>query len=453
MGINNILETLKEILDEYKAKEKEIEQVLIREGEIPDELCSNCQYRSWQLLPNIIDLSDSDAKNLITLAQEKKITRLYRDPYKNAIRESFATEDIYGVHGNLDLYNSKQRDLKLLKKIFKICDLGLQVCRHLIDPEDENQDKKSHILLVASKYGSLNLESAPFAFSLASITKKGGSILFLCCDDCLDTVKKRGCDRIKERGFLFNDFGCFWRENLLGLLLEKNLIEFKIKSDRHSLSAQYFLPKLNTFIVRGLIDKPKETVQKLKPDYVAVFGERKQMLDFVGMDVSIIGIEEEGLYIYDKEKPIETSLDRIVEKIAANLKVYTDTARGNNHDRVVKAFMRIGEELGFAVDAEYSKNKITVDSAWIDAEGSIFAAIEVETSGQWKKDVVSTWELEPQLAVIVTYHKTAQVAETLSKNILMKYLPHPLLYVNMLTGNAYLFKGQSLLRIYELQNT
>ena len=44
--------------------------------------------------------------------------------------------------------------------------------------------------------------------------------------------------------------------------------------------------------------------------------------------------------------------------------------------------------------------------------------------GQWKKDIVSTWELELELAIIVTYHKTDQVAETLSKNVLMKYLPH-----------------------------
>lgn len=92
-----------------------------------------------------------------------------------------------------------------------------------------------------------------------------------------------------------------------------------------------------------------------------------------------------------------------------------------------------------------------VDCVWYDRQGKIRVAIEVETRGGWKKDILSTWELEHQLSIITTYQKTDSVPKALMDFALMKSIPHKLLYINMETKNAYLFKKQEILRKYSLQ--
>ena len=79
--------------------------------------------------------------------------------------------------------------------------------------------------------------------------------------------------------------------------------------------------------------------------------------------------------------------------------------RGSELDPVVEAFEEIGQELGYVPEKEHCRKGVRVDCVWHDREGMIKAAIEVETRGGWKKDIISSCELEPESSIIVTHQK------------------------------------------------
>ena len=112
---------------------------------------------------------------------------------------------------------------------------------------------------------------------------------------------------------------------------------------------------------------------------------------------------------------------------------------------------RIGQELGYVSQRECCESWLRVVCVWYDWHGKIKVAIEVETAGGWKKDILSTWELEPQLSVIATFQKTDSVPQALLDFSLMKSIPHKLLYLNMTTKNAYLFEKQEIVKKYSLK--
>ena len=77
-------------------------------------------------------------------------------------------------------------------------------------------------------------------------------------------------------------------------------------------------------------------------------------------------------------------------------------------------------------------------------------AIEVETGGQWKKDLISTWESEPKLAIILAHYKTNSVIKKIIEFALLKVMSHHLLFINNTTKLAYLFEKNSILKQYNL---
>jgi hypothetical protein len=141
----------------------------------------------------------------------------------------------------------------------------------------------------------------------------------------------------------------------------------------------------------------------------------------------------------------------MISYMADKLHDYSEKARGNDHDRLIMAFEKIGQELGYVPQREHGKSGLRVDCVWYDRQGKIKVAIEVETAGGWKKDILSTWELEPQLSVIATFQKTDSVPQSLMDFSLMKSIPHKLLYLNMTTKNAYLFEKQEIVKKYALK--
>jgi len=81
------------------------------------------------------------------------------------------------------------------------------------------------------------------------------------------------------------------------------------------------------------------------------------------------------------------------------------------------ALYSIGGELGYVPQKEYGKSGVRIDCVWFDREGKIQVASEVETTATWKKDLISTWEVEPKLAIIVGFPKTDKVAQNLMQAI------------------------------------
>jgi len=115
------------------------------------------------------------------------------------------------------------------------------------------------------------------------------------------------------------------------------------------------------------------------------------------------------------------------------------------------ALYSIGGELGYVPQKEYGKSGVRIDCVWFDREGKIQVASEVETTATWKKDLISTWEVEPKLAIIVGFPKTDKVAQNLMQAILMKYTPHYVLYINKQTDHAFLFDKQKIVKYYNLE--
>jgi hypothetical protein len=90
--------------------------------------------------------------------------------------------------------------------------------------------------------------------------------------------------------------------------------------------------------------------------------------------------------------------------------------------------------------------------AWLDRQGIVQVAIEVEDAAStWKKDIISTWEAQPRLAIILTHDKTDKKIRDLTQYVLLQYMPHKLLFVNYELKRAYLVEKQDLLKCYDLE--
>jgi len=72
----------------------------------------------------------------------------------------------------------------------------------------------------------------------------------------------------------------------------------------------------------------------------------------------------------------------------------------SSHRRQVEAMCPLGEELGYSSVREYRTGVSSVDCVW-RSSGEVFAAIEVETNSEIKKDIISIWEAKPKLGIIL----------------------------------------------------
>ncbi len=142
--------------------------------------------------------------------------------------------------------------------------------------------------------------------------------------------------------------------------------------------------------------------------------------------------------MFDKDKKIEENIEKCCLHIIRNLETYSEKIRAKEHDKLIEALEKIGHELGYVPQREVANKGSRVDLVWIDRNGAIFSALEVETSSQWKKDVVTTWEMEPKLAVILTHQKTEKPIKDIIQYTLLKDMPHKLLFINNISKKAYL---------------
>jgi len=148
---------------------------------------------------------------------------------------------------------------------------------------------------------------------------------------------------------------------------------------------------------------------------------------------------------------VEQSIEKIIQTIVERLDQYSSEVRGKEHDRLIAAFQKIGQELGFISQPELSQKGARVDVVWLNREGGVDVAIEVEVSAQWKKDIVTTWETGPKLAVVLAHYKTDKALTDVIQYNLLQYMPHKLLLINYLLKKAYLLEKQEIIRAYDLK--
>jgi hypothetical protein len=228
---------------------------------------------------------------------------------------------------------------------------------------------------------------------------------------------------------------------------------FIINLDQYTISDKSSLVSLERYRINTDITETSlgEFAAHLAPELIAVFDDRSNLPAYIELNTNILFYDEEGFYYYDKNRKPEEDILKITDRIANSLNDYVEEERGREHDRVILAFNRIGEELGYVTQREYGKAGVRIDNVWFDNNGEIKVAIEVETTSTWKKDLISTWEVEPELAVIVGFPKTDATSKNLLESSLMKNIPHYVLYINKHTNHAFLFDKQEIIQHYVLK--
>jgi len=278
------------------------------------------------------------------------------------------------------------------------------------------------------------------------------------CRECYGRVDSIGCEEsIRRQGFVFVH-GCPTRKIVFQNLLEKHGIEYHVGEERQYFEASqllFFLPHLNVLAYDSYGD-PAATIETLKPAVLLVFAGKQELPKFLRFGANVIlfdpTAEKYSLAVFDRDAPIESSEERIIEKIVSDLDAYSLEMRGKEHDKLVEAFRRIGKELGFITQAEMSQKGTRVDVVWLKRDGKVDVAIEVETSPQWKKDIVATWETAPKLAVVLTHYKTDKAAEDIIQYNLLKYMPHRLLFVSYHQKKAYLIEKGDIIISYDVKS-
>ncbi len=93
-----------------------------------------------------------------------------------------------------------------------------------------------------------------------------------------------------------------------------------------------------------------------------------------------------------------------------------------------------------------------VDVVWLGNKGKVDVAIEVETSAQWKKDIVTTWETSPRLAVVLAHFKTDKAIEDIVQYELLQQMPHRLLFMGYIQKKAWLIEKGRIIRSYDVRS-
>lgn len=452
------LQVIQPVLLRFLNEKKEIEESAKRDGKIPEELCKLCSDSSRLVKTTIHPLKDEEVASLSSFLkwmEENKITSVKGLIYSGTGSIEVEAKEPIGkrkptvlekgaYHYSYPLSELKKRPFysSLISKFD-----GVESCPHF-DPSHPR------VVRLFQQGGMVRL------FQEENVIQKErvANLLFFCCDQCVQEKEKLACDRgITKQGFIYS-VNC----DLNGLVLEKILkeenIEYEKGERRESLlffpheDPIFFLRKLEVLIKLSVFPKLDETiVSVLKPKLIVYSGKKATVVELLAFNTDVLIVSDEGFYIYDHTKTVEESLDAMINHMVDKLEEYAEKARGNDHDRLIMAFEKIGQELGYVPQREHGKSGLRVDCVWYDRQGKIKVAIEVETAGGWKKDILSTWELEPQLSVIATFQKTDSVPQALLDFSLMKSIPHKLLYLNMTTKNAYLFEKQEIVKKYSLK--
>lgn len=469
-SLSSKLSIIQPLLVKYFEEKERIEQGIIREGRVPKAICSLCEgYSTKRWIEPFSKDEERDVSQFVQSMKENKISsinrliNLERIVYPSS-RISICTSQEFGrkkpepTNKGLNRYTYRISEFKKrtfcpqeFKKILERFD-RIVSCAHF----EVDSGEVVHLVIKWKSSEQLKIEYDEGRLRY--------DVLFLCCTGCKADIEKRGCvGGVRKDGFIYTK-----RCDLDFLLLEKILKEAGLSFElghRYGLlmersSADFYLKEHEILIILHgqLYSYPERLEQRyeamisvLKPKLIVCFGDKTRIIELLGYDTNVLVASEEGFYVCDYTRPMEESLDKIIRSVIEKLDDYIEEMRGNEHDRLIKAFEKLGQELGYVPQREYSKHGLRVDCVWYDRQGKIRIAIEVETRGGWKKDIVSTWELEPQLSIITTYQKTDSVPKALMDFALMRSIPHKLLYINMETKNAYLFNKQEILRRYSLK--
>jgi len=145
---------------------------------------------------------------------------------------------------------------------------------------------------------------------------------------------------------------------------------------------------------------------------------------------------------------ISTSFAKISYSLLSRLE-----GEASSHKRQVAAMCALGEELGYSTVREYRTGVSSVDCVWRSSGEEVFAAIEVETNSEIKKDIISIWEVRPKLGIILHPCKQERNLLYSAKMTIIRSVPFPLILVAFGLHEVVLFSKDDFLERQPLLNS
>jgi len=477
MDFQTAFKKLKPVLDSYIEQEITLHKQIAREGTLSDEIKSECPIHNIVKVEKFNDDAIKSTSNLVKWIQENKISWIESDQeniyLKSRVKKIEGRKGKETVDSMLISHDSglkskeKEYEFKFslnnLKKkdFFQILRFhpfsAFSFCEH---SDTEKINHMRPVIIEAKEERHFFSERGKSISDILDQTEPE-PILELMCADCYGRINKICCQNaIVKRGVGYeSDYHHNFDHLLFKLILKKNNVSFKEFNEENQRmprrsSFYFYLPEFNSLVVQNDRDLD-QIIDKLKPSILISKGNVKDIVSYLSYNTNLIIYDDsedinQRYFIFDKNKPVEENIEKCCNHIIKNLETYVDELRGKEHDRIIESLAKIGKELGFISQRELSIKGIRIDLVWLNRNNSVFGAIEVETSSQWKKDIVSTWETEPQIAIIVSHSKTEKVIGDILQYILLKAMPHKLLFINNTTKKAFLIENQSLIHVYDL---
>lgn len=454
------IDFITQLLSGFIEEKTKLDEQIKKTGFVPKKMCNACKVENKRVIENfthkenvqkfvewlrkfhIISLDKDVFSEIFRIKTSEKIGRLrkYEEDETGFTYYLLRHDDTSALVKNLFSIKYNRTFFSKYEKI--------ETCQHF---------DLDHPFVLKLKYTK----------SIRQLIPDSNYKLVLCCEECKNIYENTMCDTIKPKPFYY-DFECNTSDILLRTRLEENKIDltdfeqkyqyrermnnsgYFIRSGTYY-SGKYYIPEYSILISLSRHNGFDDFLTYLDPELIVIlFGSEKSLPSYLKYNKNILFVNEDGVHLYDKNKKVETNIQNICNNILQHLNDRINDQRGNDHDRIISALNVIGSELGFVTQTEYSQSGVRIDLVWHDREGTIQVAGEVETSSTWKKDLISTWEVEPKLAIIVGFPKTDRVVKNLMNLTLMKYVPHPVLYINKYMDTAYLFNKQEIIKYYTI---
>jgi len=454
---------LTDLLKTYLTEEDELREQIIQQGEIPEEItdrsyCSALKY--------IKDLSDSRRDLVEAFLDWANEVGLDSEGFR--FEHNLEPDDKPKVyvrtgekrHGNPVVREQILNDADVVEFFQTLVPQrnAISTCKH--HSLDDNKDlllQNSRLLVKERLTGGASRKEIVGSQSeeQASPRYRREEHLTFACEECVAEENRTKCDCLSFDGVVYNDRSCRWRIGLFKKIAEECEIEVQPTGNRqsHQTSFRFFLPELDAVVSNSQI-RNEEYLQKLDPGVVVVYGQKDTLLDMVvfGIDVLVISPEDNSFYYFDSDRVLDDTDSELISRIVEDLDEYAQKERGKEHTRIQNALLEIGSEEGYLTKEEHSVSGLTVDAIWFKRENNeAKLTAEVETTGGWKKDILSMWETEPDIALLITTnHKTDKVAKDLARFSVIEYTPYKLIYVNLTTGNVYAYEDGQILGQFEL---
>jgi hypothetical protein len=467
-----VVNKLEPLLEEYSGQLREVEDGIRQRGIISPEICVKCSQKNILKVKKLGEEARKPVASFLAWIRENEIRGISSSGEGLAFRST--KKSIEGVEGSIPLYEmgtalgaATQKAVyeyrisnnKLKKKNFtlllKNAFSSFRTCPHLSDLSEAN-----YLALVSKTEQMLDFERRN-SQKIEELWRQEPELISelarVLCKECYERIDSIGCEEsIQRKGFVYVH-GCPTHKIIFQNLLEKHAIKYVAGEERRfyeSHSLELYLPDLRV-LVSDTSGDLTPTIESLKPDSLLAFETKKDLPHLLQFGTNVIlfdpAAEKNALIVFDKNSPVESSEERIIQKIISDLDRYSSEVRGKEHDKLVEAFRKIGEELGFVTQAEMAQKGARVDVVWLAKDGEAQVAIEVETSAQWKKDIVTTWETSPKLAVVLAHYKSDKGVQDIIQYNLLQYMPHRLLFISYLQKKAYLIEKQNIIGSYDIE--